>query len=73
MYQNSLAYVKKKFNETIRRIIGFEETLSYDQENEASEHEVDITNEQVIDQDQDQESKKSQRTDGRSNSEQIND
>lgn len=53
MYQNSLAYVKKKFNETIRRIIGFEETLSYDQENEASEHEVDITNEQVIDQDQD--------------------
>jgi dynein heavy chain len=26
MYQNSLAYVKKKFNETIRRIIGYEET-----------------------------------------------
>ena len=54
MYQNSLAYLRKKFNETIRRIIGFDETLSYDQGNESSDDEVDITNEQVIDQDQDQ-------------------
>lgn len=38
MYQNSLAYVKKKFNETIRRILGIEDLVSQEYESE-----VDLT------------------------------
>ena len=48
MYYNSLAYVKKKFNETIRRIIGIEETVSIEEEiDEENPDELGGSNEQI--------------------------